>query len=169
MHRKWGGNKELILRFAKDGDIIGHRGLVSENIFPVTATALENGSACFIPMPFFHISLKANHDFTYNLMLFFARELQESEKKMRNMAHMSVKGRLASSLLRLEEKFGTTADGFINVQLSQQDIASYAGTTYETVFRILQEFSAGNWIEKNGKSYRLIDTARLNQLLEMPA
>lgn len=168
VHRKWGENKELILRFAKDGDIIGHRGLGNENVFPVTATALENGSVCFIPIPFFHTTLKVNHDFTYELMLFYARELQQSEKKMRNMAHMPVKGRLAYALLQLEEKFGTAEDGFINVQLTRQDIASYAGTTYETVFRILQEFSSINWIETNGKTYRLLDTNQLYQLAEMP-
>jgi CRP/FNR family transcriptional regulator len=168
VHRKWGDTKELIMRFAKDGDIIGHRGLGSENVFPVTATALENGTVCFIPMSFFHTTLKVNHDFTYELMLFYARELQQSEKKMRNMAHMPVKGRLASALIQLEAKFGTGENGFINLQLTRQDIASYAGTTYETVFRILQEFSLNNWIETNGKTYRLIDINQLNQLADMP-
>src|SRR3954470_15989601 len=40
VHKKWDEEKELIVRFAKKGDIVGHRGLGSDPLYPVTATAL---------------------------------------------------------------------------------------------------------------------------------
>ena len=139
VHKKWGEEKELIIRFAKDGAIFGHRGLGGNNLYPISATALEDSVICYLDIDFFESTLKVNTDFTYNLMLFFASELQESEKKMRNLAHMSVKGRVAQALISLKKQFGTKEDGSINIELSRQDLASYAGATYETVFRVINE------------------------------
>ena len=34
VHKKWGDEKELIVRLAKDGDILGHRGLGSDIYYP---------------------------------------------------------------------------------------------------------------------------------------
>ncbi len=168
VHQHWGTDKELILRFASDGDVIGHRGLGGENIYPVSATTLHPVRACYIPLDFFMTSLKVNRDFSLQLLLFYASELQESEKRMRNLAHMPVKGRLAQSLLRLHKKFGTDATGALRVPLSQQDLASYTGTAYESVFRILQEFIAEGWIRKEGKKIILLQPEALQQLAQLP-
>ena len=89
---------------------------------------------------FFTATLKVNPDYLYSLMMFFAAELKESEKRMRNLAHMSTKSRIAYALLSLQEKFGVDAAGFLNIVLSRQDLASYTGTTYETLFKMMNEF-----------------------------
>ncbi|MDB5086372.1 MAG: cAMP-binding domain of or a regulatory subunit of cAMP-dependent protein kinase, partial [Mucilaginibacter sp.] len=140
VHKKWGSDKEIILRFANNGAIFGHRGM-GESIYPVSATAIEEGILCYFDMDFFESTLKVNHDFTYKLMMFLTKDLQESENKMRNLAHMSVKGRVAQALMQLENQFGLTGDGFINVKLSRQDLASFTGATYETVFRVINELT----------------------------
>ena len=41
VHKQWGTEKELILRFAQQGEIFGHRGLGQEAIYPISATALS--------------------------------------------------------------------------------------------------------------------------------
>lgn len=164
VHKKWGTEKELIIRFAQKGDIFGHRGLGTESNYPISATAIEPVNACFIDLEFFRTTLKVNYDFIYHLLLFFADELQESERKMRNLAHMQVKGRIAQALLVLREKFGLTDEGFINVSLSRQDLASFAGTTYETVFRIINEFTEEQLIRAEGKNIAILQMDRLANL-----
>ncbi|MHA4807659.1 Crp/Fnr family transcriptional regulator [Flavitalea flava] len=161
VHKKWGSEKELIIRFAKKGDIFGHRGLGHETLYPVSATALEPVNVCFIDLAFFQATLKVNYAFIYQLLLFFADELQESEKKMRNLAHMQVKGRIAQALLALKDKFGLTKEGIIDLSLSRQDLASFAGTTYETVFRIINEFAQDQVISVDGKKISIRDEGRL--------
>lgn len=163
VHKKWGDDKELIVRFAKKGDIAGHRGLGKEMFFPVSGTALEPSTVCFIELEFFLSSLKINSEFLFQLMMFFAEELKVSERNMRNLAHMQVKGRMAIALLTLKDKFGVTENGFINITLSRQDLASYAGTTYETVFRIMNEFIEEDIVNVNGKGISVLDA---NKLLE---
>ena len=161
VHKKW-GDKELILRFATAGSILGHRGLsTNNNIFPISATALENGAVGFISLDFFVSTLKVNPDFSLKLLMFFADELQESEKKMRNLAHMSVKGRLCRALLSFKAQFGADDKKVLKIELSKQDISSYVGATYETLFRILNELIENKAIAVEKRSIKLIDEEKL--------
>lgn len=164
VHKHWNEDKELILRFANNGAIVGHRGLGGDNYYPISATALEPTTVCFLDLDFFKSSLKVNLDFTINLLNFFAEELKESEKRMRNLAHMSVKGRIAYAFLLLKQKFGLSANGHLNITLSRQDLASYVGATYETVFRTLGELSNEKVIQLHGKHITLLNEKTLVSL-----
>jgi CRP/FNR family transcriptional regulator len=162
VHKEWADDKELIVRFAKKGAIVGHRGLgTTTTIFPISATALGPVSACYIDLQFFHTTLKVNQEFLFQLMIFFADELKESERRMRNLAHMPVKGRMAQALLTLKEKFGCDKNGYIDIILSRQDLASYIGTTYESVIRIMNELVEENTIELSGKNIMIKDLSKL--------
>jgi len=161
VHKKWSDNKELILRFAKEGAIVGHRGLGGDTIYPVSATALAPSDICFVDLDFFMATLKVNPDYLFDLMMFFATELKESEKRMRNIAHMNTKGRIGQSLLTLQDKFGTDEDGFINIEISRQDLASYTGTTYETLFKIMNELAEEKAIHIESKRTKLLDKPKL--------
>ena len=161
VHKKWSDNKELILRFAKQGAIVGHRGLGGDTIYPVSATALAASDICFVDLDFFMTTLKVNSDYLFALMMFFAAELKESEKRMRNIAHMNKKGRIGQSLLTLQDKFGTDADGYINIEISRQDLASYSGTTYETLFKMMNELAEENAIHIDSKRTKLLDEPKL--------
>jgi CRP-like cAMP-binding protein len=164
VHKKWGPEKELIIRFAKNGDIIGHRGLGEEVIYPVSGTAIEATTVCFVDLDFFKTTLRINNEFTIRLLLFYADELQRSERKMTNLAHMQVKGRIADSLISLKNKFGIDEEGLIDIILSRQDLASYAGTTYETVFRILNDFTQEGIIAIQNKHINILDEEALINL-----
>ncbi len=165
VHKSWGTEKELIVRFAKNGDIVGHRGLGIDSIYPVSATAIEDCTVCFITLDFFNASLKVNNDLLYKLMMFFAEELKVSERKMRDLAHMPVKGRVAQALLTLKERFGVTDKGLINIIITRQDLASFTGTAYETVYKILNEFIADNIIRVSEKSIAIVNEPELKQII----
>lgn len=158
---KWGDQKELILHFSKAGDMIGYRGLGKNRTYPVSATALEPVTVCFIELDFFENMLAANHELTFQLMKFYATEMQEAERRMRNLVHMDVKGRLAETLLLLKRTFGTTPDGYIDIILTRQDIASYVGTTYETLFRMMDELIKSKIIATAGKKIKILKEEKL--------
>lgn len=164
VHKHWDEEKELILRFAKDGQILGHRGLGGDLSYPVSATAIEDTILCYFPLDFFLQSLKVNSQYLYNLLLFFADELKQSEKRMRNLAHMPVKGRMASALLRWELQFGTDESGCIDLPISRQDFAAYVGTSYETLFRLLNELADEQQIIFKGKGIQLLNHVSLSVL-----
>jgi len=165
VHKHWGDDKELILRFAHKYDILGHRGLSTNNLFyPITATALADTTVCFINLPFFYATLKVNTGFMYDFMMFMADELQLSEQRMRDLVHMQVKGRVAKALITLEKKFGKNENGFIAFTISRQDISAYTGTTYETVYKLMIEFAEAGYIKTDGKEIAVIDETGLISL-----
>lgn len=165
IHAPWTDGRDVIIRFARIGEIAGHRGLGGNAVYPVSATALEDTIACFIGNEFLELSLKANPSLTYTFMHFYAVELQKAEKRMRDLTHMEVKGRIAAALLDIRQTFGTDKDQFLALKLTRQDIAAYAGTTYETVFKFFAELVAAGIINTSGKDIRIDRPEKLNQLI----
>ena len=163
VHKEWGEQKELIIRFAKKGDILGHRGMGSDPIYPISATALEDVKLCFIDNAFWEATMKSNHALTHKLVQFYAVELQQAEKRMRNLALMEVNARIADALLEMKEIWGVNSEGYISVPVARRDIAAYAGTMYETVFKFLSELTQKKIIATSGKSIRIIDEEKLKQ------
>ena len=164
VYKQWDDDKELIIRFAENGAILGHRGIGAHLNYPISAEALEPSVVCYVSMKFFESTLKVNGELTYQLVNFFASELRKSERRMRDLAHMTVKGRVAGALIKLQKQFGTTPDGFINITLSRQDLASFAGATYETVFRVINELVLEKSIRLSGKNIAIINPDALAAL-----
>lgn len=164
VHKPWGGGKELIIRFATGGDIVGVRGF-GDDSYKASATAIEVTSACFIPNDHLQASLITNPALSYKLMQFYALELQKAEQRMSDLAHSDVKSRIAGTLLTLQEVFGIDEFSFLKVALSRQDVASYAGTTYETVFKIFTEWTEAGIIATEGKRMQLKSADRLRSWL----
>jgi CRP-like cAMP-binding protein len=165
VHKKWGEEKDLIIRFAKAGEILGHTGLGDDTHYPVSATALEPVVVCFITMDFFESTLQVNNTLTYKLMRFMANELQESEKRVRNLVHMPVKGRIAQSFITLRNQFGVNKDRFIDIELTRQDLSSFAGASYETLFKVINELTDEKLISVSGKNIRIINEDGLKKLI----
>ena len=164
IHAPWVDGREMIVRWARAGDIAGLRGLGGDAVYPIAATALEDTTACFIGNEFLELSLKANPSLTYTLMHFYATELQKAEKRMRDLTHMDVKGRIAGALLDIGQTFGTNGEGFLGITLTRQDIASYAGTTYETVFKFFAELTGAGVISTSGKDIRINQPEELGRM-----
>jgi len=164
VHMRWDEEKDLIVRFAKSGDIIGYRGLGNDMVYPVSATALEDTVVCFIDNSFFEATLRANPNLAYDLMKFYANELQDAERRMRNLVHMESMGRVAGTLLMLKNIFGVNKQGFIDITLTKQDMASYSGTTYETFSRMSNELVKEKIIRVAGKNIAITMEVKLKEL-----
>jgi CRP-like cAMP-binding protein len=164
--KNWGEQKELILHFAKPGDVLGHRGFGGNASYPVSATAIEDSKVCFIDNHLFHSILQTNPTFTYHLMNVYATELQKAERKMRDLVHRDMKGRIAIALSEIAAIFGFNKEGFISVPVTRQDIASFAGTTYETIFKFFNELVDQNILITSGKSIKINDRKRMEEFIK---
>jgi CRP-like cAMP-binding protein len=72
-------------------------------------------------------------------------------------------GRIAQALFNLQKKFGVDAGNNIDVILSRQDLSSYVGTSYETLFRLMNELAGENIIRLD-KKISIIDPHKLAAL-----
>jgi CRP-like cAMP-binding protein len=149
-----------IIRFSKAGDLLGHRGLNTE-YYPVSAATIEDSSICLFPREFFKEFLKKNHSLTLELLMFFAKELENSEIMQFNLAQMNVREKVAQTLLYLNDKFGTDNSKSLNITLSRQDFSDFAGTTKEQVSKMLSEFQSDGFIQLEKKDIFILSIQEL--------
>jgi len=80
-------------------------------------------------------------------------------------AHMSVRERLALTLLILSEKFRRKdKSDLVEIVLSREDLANMVGTATETLVRLLQEFKKEEIIGINGKKITVLKTKTLIEM-----
>jgi len=162
------GNKERILCLLKQEQMLGFNGLGGNMIYPVTAITLVPSQVTFIPIDIFYKAVKANPGMALFLMGYYADQLRASNSRLKMYSITSAKGKVSSALLTIVDSFGFEKqdDTLLSFTPSRKDIASLAGTTYETVIRVLGELEKENVIRLEGKSIRVSDLSSLKKLFE---
>lgn len=158
-------DRESIIRVAGDGEVLGHRAIGDKPIYTATVTALSETRVNSIPMPLFLSTLRANNLFCYHFLLYFTEEMRQLDQDMRDQMELDVTQRVAKALLRNQEVFGFDEKDKrkFAFTLSRKDIASMAGTTYESVIRTLAEFQQQGLIKLVGKEIRLLKKRELER------
>lgn len=166
VHQSWGPENEFIIRFAASGDVLGHRAQGNGVASPVSATALEPTTVCYISNDFLEATMSANPGFVRLMMQLYATELQKAEKRMRDLAMMPVRSRVAEALFVIPKVLGTDDKGYFRIPVTRIDIASYAGTTYEAVFRLLTVWARKGLVTVAGKKIKVNNEKELMDLIE---
>lgn len=163
---KMGDNgRDQILNFAKQGDLIGERSLISNEASNSKAIAISNMEVCFIPKEEIIRDLEKNTNFSMSVLKRMALSLKKSDDIIVDLAQKTVKQRLASVLLFLEDQFTRDEEGEnIEINLSREDIASIVGTATESAIRLLSDFKKKRLIELKGKKIFVLDRNTLDKL-----
>lgn len=162
---KTGNDTERIIRLAAEEDILGHRGFGGPWKYTVSAVALEDTELLFIPLKIFNEAIRSNPEFAYFMMIFFAEELRESE---RLASQLPIRNVIASVLYNNLQVFGFEkgSNSKLSHTLSRKDLASQAGTRYETLVRTLADFNNEGIIKIEGKSIHILNENSLIELKE---
>jgi CRP/FNR family transcriptional regulator, anaerobic regulatory protein len=152
--------REQIVRLTKDGDTIGFRGFGTGKKYLIGAYALEDTILCNFSNEDMLEILHNVPEFTFDLMLFYAEELNKSENNIRKIAHMNVRERVIDTLLYIHKKFGQI-NNVIELDLSRKEIADFAGTTDEQVIRVISSLKKEELINTVGKKIGLINISKL--------
>jgi len=158
--------KDQIVKLVKPGELLGQRSMISEEPANLSAVALEDMEVCFIPKSEILQFFNQNNQFSMNIMKSICGDLKEADEHMVDMAQKSVKERLASTLIYLEDTFGTNTDGSLRLQLSREELAGMIGTATESCIRMLSELNKSGLIELIGKQIKIIDKSKLRRLAE---
>lgn len=154
--------REQIVRFAKDGEIIGHRGFGTQEYYSIGAIALQDTELYYFSKDDLKQVILANPNFAYDMMLFYANELNRSESKVKSISQMTVRERVIDTLLYIHRKFGDLR-GFLNLPLSRKEYADYAGTTEEQVIRIFSVLKKEGLIVAKGKKIGIVNADALKK------
>ncbi|MEW8957662.1 MAG: Crp/Fnr family transcriptional regulator [Moorella sp. (in: firmicutes)] len=134
--------REKILHFVREGEIFAEVLLFEGGPYPATAETLEDSEVGIIRNADMERLLSRHGEMAVKIIKVMSRRLRRAQEHIRDLALKGAYGRLASTLLQLARDYGTPrADGVtIELNLSQQELASLIGTSRETVARILSDF-----------------------------
>ncbi len=156
--------KEQIIRFAKPGDIIGYRSVVSNEPACTTTEVIEESVLCHIPTEILLNLVKTNGNFAVELMRLTCKELGEANSYITDIAQKTVRERLAEILIHLDEEFGEDSQGILKISLTREELSNIVGTATESIIRLLSEFKSQGHIEINGRKIKILDKPGLKYI-----
>ncbi len=134
--------KELTLRLCTHNDIVGELTLFTvDPRYLFNAKIVESGEAAAINLEDLERVLFNNSKLAYEYMKWMNDHIRKTITKFRDLVLNGKKGALYSTLIRLCNSYGVLRqDGiYIDVSLTNQDLANYCGTARESVSRMLGE------------------------------
>jgi len=156
--------KEQIIRFAKPGDIIAYRSVLSNELACTSAKVIEDCHVCFIPSEILIQFIKSNSSFSLELLRLACHELGEANSFITDIAQKTVRERLAEILLLLVHEFGLDEEQYLNISLTREELANIVGTATESVIRLLSEFKSDKMVELNGRKIRILNKKGLEKI-----
>lgn len=157
--------REQIVRLAKEGQILGHRGL-GRTYYYFNSVALMDSLVCFVENELFYDACMNCPVFAYNLIFFYASELRRAELRMKYQAQMNIREKVAMAFIYSYEVFGMNLETkMLNISLNRQDIGDIAGTTAEQVTRQLSDFENEKLIARNKREIIFLNIKGLEDIV----
>ncbi|KAF1305027.1 Crp/Fnr family transcriptional regulator [Enterococcus saccharolyticus] len=136
--------KEQLFRFLKPGDFTGEMTLFQTTVHESFAQAMKDTSICILNRQSLLDLLTKYPAISFKIMEEFAQRLKQTEKQTTLVSTEKVETRLALFLVELVEHENQE----VELPMSKKDLASYLGTTPETLSRTLRLFENQGLIKK---------------------
>jgi len=156
--------KELITGIHREGEFLGFVSLLEDRAYNENAEVQEDSKITIIPKADFITLIYSSKDVARKFIKMLSNNIEEMENRLLDIAYQSVRQRVASALLKMNERFsGINKDGLITI--ARKDISSIVGTATESLNRTLADFKDEGLIEISGEGLKLVDAGRLEKLL----
>ena len=151
--------KEVILALLGVGDFFGEMAILDGKSRSANALAQEKCEVVAINREDFLSILKDNFQISMNLLEELAVRLRKSDQQIEALSLSDAEHRIGVSLLNIAEDMGVIKNGVVTIPNLpyQQDIANMAGTSRETVSRVLKMFEDRMLISKTGHTLKISD------------
>lgn len=157
---------DRVVRFFMPGDVIGLDAIASgKHKFRITA--LEDSEACEIRFSTLATDMRSNPSLQSELLRSMSVELVRLHTRASILSHVILDDRFALFLLELSgrsSKLGLSPNK-LRLSMSRSDIASYLGTTIETVSRIIARFNKSKIGTIVGREVEIYDIGELMKRL----
>ena len=138
--------REQLLRILKPGDFTGELALFRHSVHESFAEAMEETDVCVITRNDLQRFLLKYPSIALQILTEFANRLDESERRTARVANERVENRIALYLAECVKNSKGSLE--VTLPMSRKDLASYLGTTPETVSRKLTELEMQGYIKQ---------------------
>lgn len=140
-----------IFYICKEEEFLGYHAILSEEPYADSAAALTDCEIEMIPKEDFVKAVYGDPILEKNLLKNLAHEFGYFITRSKILGQLSVRQRVAVSLLFLEDKFITPKGTKESIAIGREDFASFVGTAKETLVRILHDFKEEQLITSEGR------------------
>jgi CRP-like cAMP-binding protein len=156
--------KEQIVRLLFPGDFFGLFSLLRNEKHYMNAEAVGKTVICYIEKRDFLNTMENNADMSYRFLLAVNDKLFEADESVGLLSLMEVEQRLARALVLFHDKMNAK-NGTFSLPITKKDLASFIGTTPESVSRKLLTFMSQKLISVDGRrQIQILELDRLKQL-----
>jgi len=142
--------KEQLVRILNPGDFTGELALFQQSVHEAYAEAMVNSEICVIQGTDLQNLLLKYPTISIKILTEFSTRLETSERQTASFATEKVETRIALFLAETLDQ-ETSGKNEIKLPMSKKDLASYLGTTPETLSRRLSDFEAEGYIKQKGQ------------------
>ncbi len=155
-----GHQKDLIVKLAKAGELIGLTSLFNIEFHNFTVVSLEEPTVvCLIEKKQFQTMVYDNANFAVEVIKDLDENITKILKKLYCLSNKQLQHRMAEILLELSLDV-YESDSF-ELTLSRKDLSEMTSMATENVVRILKEFKDKGLIDIKGKQIKIIDKQKL--------
>lgn len=168
LSRGTAGGDEILVGIRSPGDVIGHRAVLADIPYGITAETLEPSVVCTIPRETFIELVLHDADLALRILRHLAREVCLVEEQLVERTRLRVHQRAARLLLRLARGHGPAAwiGPRLEITMNREQMALLVGTTPETLSRTLHALVERGILDLDRRAIRVRDEAALARLAE---
>ena len=156
--------KELITAIYTTGDFIGYTSVLENIPHKENAETLEESDLMVIPADDFMLLMHNNPVITQQFIKLLTKNVLENEEKLIVIAYNSLRKRIASALVELQEKFKTSGGETTMIGISRENLARVVGTAKESLIRTLSDFKDEKLIDIVDGKILILDDKKLRNL-----
>jgi len=167
IYKSYGGHKEAIVALLEEGNVFGVPDLRARSAHCDSAQAVVWSRITAVDKVALAEHVRRDPKCALALLIVYAQWVQRRERTAVRLAHRDTRGRLASVLLELADRFGEPKEGEVAIQmrLPHLMLAEMSACSRVGVSKEMSRFRREGVIKKRGKSQIvLLDQPRLAQI-----
>jgi CRP/FNR family transcriptional regulator/CRP/FNR family cyclic AMP-dependent transcriptional regulator len=155
--------KSAILATLKPGDFFGEMAMLDGEPRSASVIASEQCTLLMLYRKMFIDILQRYPKITIQILIEMSRRLRRANRHINTLSLMSVYGRVADVLLQLAKEQGQRLRNMIVIpnRPTHQVIADMAGTSRETVSRIMSQLQKKHYLVVDGKKLVILNEEKL--------
>jgi len=157
--------REVILAVLAEGDFFGELSLLDGQARSANVTVMKDSEMMLIHRDDFLALLKSFPQIAINLLRELASRMRKSDAQIKSLSLKNATGKVTATLLRLAEDIGVADEKrlIIHSLPTQQDLANMAGTSRETISRVIQKLVNDKIVHKDGNKMIIYDFERFRR------